>query len=117
MADEHPEGLTCPLCLRADDPESMILVRLEQTLYQQPVELRLCRDCARTVFESWIAAQGFEVKTGSEVSADLEAREIEKERADALRRSEQEAAELSAERADKARAASAAKPENRGPKL
>lgn len=40
------EGLTCPICLRADEPESMIGAVIERSLYKQTVRVKLCRDCA-----------------------------------------------------------------------
>jgi len=43
---------TCQLCLRADDPDSMLAVHIQQANIEKAMEYLFCRDCAFTIAEA-----------------------------------------------------------------
>ena len=49
--------LTCPLCLRADEVDSMVAVVLEHAPHYQARRVALCRQCAFAIVEA-VAASG-----------------------------------------------------------
>ena len=39
-------GQSCPLCLRADEPASMVDVQIVHHIFTPRTRVQLCRDCA-----------------------------------------------------------------------
>lgn len=66
MAKETaPQGLTCPLCLQADEPQSMLTLELEHHRIVRGMKVSICLRC----FEA--AAQALGARQNEEASADL----------------------------------------------
>jgi hypothetical protein len=51
------EGLSCEICLRADDPESMLRVEIPHAAHNPQRLAELCPDCAKAIAGVWLAAQ------------------------------------------------------------
>jgi hypothetical protein len=52
------EGLSCEICLRADEPEWMLQVKIPHAAHNPHRFAELCRDCAKAIAGSWRATQG-----------------------------------------------------------
>ena len=46
------EGLSCEICLRADEPEAMTWVAIPHSIYKTNRSLALCRDCIRAIVDA-----------------------------------------------------------------
>jgi hypothetical protein len=60
---DKPVGLSCPLCLQADEPESMLTVHIEHGLAVREFDVTLCSQCVAAIvarIESAVAAAGEE---------------------------------------------------------
>jgi hypothetical protein len=46
-----PDGISCELCLRADEPESMLSVAIPYAAHNPDRVVVICRDCGNAVVE------------------------------------------------------------------
>jgi hypothetical protein len=60
---DKPVGLSCPLCLQADEPESMLTVHITHGLAVREFDVTLCSQCVAAIvarIEQAVATAGEE---------------------------------------------------------
>ena len=67
MADKIPQGLSCGLCLEADEPGSFFAVPIKRRFAEAAEEIPICVDCATAIMK----ASGVEVPVEPEEKPDV----------------------------------------------
>lgn len=60
-----PEGVTCEICLRPDEPEWMLSIDIEHSAANVKRVATICRDCCRVIVASVKAAFELEQETAA----------------------------------------------------
>ena len=75
MADK-PTGLSCPLCLQADEPESMLTIHMTHGLAVREFDVTLCSQCVAAIvgaIESAASGAGLELADQGAAPDEVEA--------------------------------------------
>jgi hypothetical protein len=69
------EGLSCPICLQADEPESMLHVNIEHGAVVREQSVAICRQCVEAIGRAVrdMASAGVELEQANGAAGDEQA--------------------------------------------